>query len=72
MHIGNYITTNTHDLQISKRYAEEPDAPASLLFLQIVNELMIEHALYTVSRDCPRCNVSSLYAELVVLIDAQV
>ena len=45
MHIGNYITTNTHDLQISKRYAEEPDAPASLLFLQIVNELMIEHAL---------------------------
>ena len=50
-------------------YAEQLDAPASLSFLQIVNELMIEHALQfpgTVQ------DAMCLYAELVVLIEAQV
>ena len=46
-HVGcNYLCSVSHtDLQIAKQYCEEPDSPASLIFLQAANELMMTHNL---------------------------
>lgn len=59
---------STSDIQICKAYAEEPDPPASLLFLQAANELMTTHGLqFPVTIEDAVC----LYTELVTLIESQ-
>lgn len=60
--------TNRQDLHATQRYEEVPDPPGSLPFLQMVNELMTEHQFHfphTIEE------AMCLYAELVVLIEAE-
>jgi len=66
----NYLcTVSSRDLHISMNYAEIPDPPASLSFLETANELMMEHGLQfpgTVE------DAMSSYDELVALFEALV
>ena len=65
----NYLcATNMRDIQVAKQYAEVPDPPGSLEFLQVAYELMTEHQL-----DFPQTieDAMCLYAELVALIEAE-
>lgn len=61
----NYLyAVSSQDLQVSMNYAEVPDPPASLPFLETANELMLEQGLQfpgTVEE------AMSLYGELVAL-----
>lgn len=59
---------NRQDLHAAQQYAEVPDPPGSLAFLQMVNELMTEHSLHF-----PQTTEDAicLYAELVVLVEAE-
>ena len=60
--------TNRQDLHATQQYAEVPDPPGSLPFLQMVNELMTEHRFHfphTIEE------AMCLYAELIVLIEAE-
>ena len=51
---------------MAKMYAEEPDPPASLLYLQAANALMMVHGLeFPVTVQDATC----LYAELVALFE---
>ena len=56
------------DLHIAKRYAEEPDPPASLDFLQAANEVMTTQAL-----EFPATieDAVLLYSDLVAFFEAQ-
>lgn len=50
-------------------FEEEPDPPASLLYLQAASALMVEHELeFPVTVQDAIC----LYAELVALIEAEI
>ena len=66
----NYLCAiSSRDLHISKNYAEVPDPPASLPFLERANELMMEHGLQfpgTVE------DAMSLYGELIAFLEARV
>ena len=66
----NYICpVSSRDLHIAISYAEVPDPPALLPFLEAANELMMEQGLRfpgTVEDDM------SLYGELVALFEARV
>ena len=53
-------------MYVCRDYAEEPDPPASLEFLQAVNELMVHRGL--LFPDSIR-DAMLLYAELVSLLD---
>ena len=66
----NYLCSiNTPDLQVAKLYAEEPDPPVSLMFLEAANELMVAHGLlFPVTVQDAVC----VYAELVGLFEAQI
>ena len=52
---------------MAKLYAEEPDPPASLMFLEAANELMVAHGLLFTVQDAV-----CVYAELVALFEAQI
>ena len=56
------------DLHIAKRYAEEPDPPASHDFLQAANEVMTTQAL-----EFPATieDAVLLYSDLVAFFEAQ-
>ena len=64
---SNYVCAVDHnDMRLCRGFAEEPDPPASLEFLQAVNELVIQRALVfppETTRDAVL-----LYAELVSLL----
>ena len=65
----NYLCPlNARDIQVSMRYAEELDSPASLLFLQAVRQLMVEHRFKFPENVL---EAICLYAELVALFEAQ-
>lgn len=56
------------DLQVVNVFTEEPDPPASLLFLEAVNEIMTAHGLqFPVTIEEAVC----LYCELVAFIEAK-
>ena len=62
----NYLCdVNRRDLHVCRNYAEEPDPPAPLSFLQAANELIVQRGL-----EFPQTvgDAMSMYAELVTLI----
>ena len=64
---SNYVcAVSHHDVHVCRDYAEEPDPPASLEFLQAVNELMVHRGL--LFPDSIR-DAMLLYAELVSVLD---